>query len=198
MAVHAGFWSVAVLAWADDRRMVPGAEMTPLEPEHSLHRLFSGLVEQVFFVEIGLCEPRLTEYLAGLLAEFVHVDDIFRLRSVDHEAIRELSRIEAEADLGPDVDEATRRRLIHKYIGDFTLFWTGVYPETLRARRASSVDQLHVYLASGKRSYGIASELTRTNQEPDADTLLQLSEQFEHCVRGLRLVRAGWEEYGQN
>jgi hypothetical protein len=170
--------------------------MTTIE-EHggSLRRLFDGLVEQVFIVDLGICDPPLTAYLGDLLADFVHVDHIYRLRTVDNEVIRELSQMEALASLGPAVDETRRRRLINKYIGDFTLFWTGVYPEHLRPRRGE-VNRLDLYLRQGRRSYGIASELTREHDRPPAEVLQQLSEQFEYCVHGLQLVRASWEQLG--
>ena len=89
---------------------------------------------------------------------------------------------------------AKPKREIHRHIGDFTLFWTGVYPETLRPRGQSDVDRLDVYLRTGKRSYGIASELTPAGVQPPPEVLAQLSEQFECCVHGLHLVRAGWEQ----
>jgi hypothetical protein len=159
----------------------------------ALRRLFDGLVEQIFMVDLGMCDPALTGYLGDMLADFVHVDRIYRLRTVDHTVIRELSQMEALADLGPDLDETRRRRLINKYIGDFTLFWTGVYPEHLRPR-PGVVSRLEAYLLQGKRSYGIASELTREHDRPPAEILHRLSEQFEYCVHGLQLVRAGWEQ----
>jgi len=169
--------------------------MTPmLDRQHPLRRLFDGLIEQVFMVELGICDPIVTDYLGEMLADFVHIDRIYRLRSVDGEVIRELSQMEAAATLGVGADETRRRRLINKYIGDFTLFWTGVYPESLRARHPGDVDLLDAYLRQGKRSYGIASELTLAEEQPPAEVLQQLSEQFEFCVHGLRLVRAGWEE----
>ena len=162
-----------------------------------LRKLFDGLVEQVFMVDIGICDTALTDYLGAMLADFVHIDRIFRLRTVNQDVIRDLSRMEAEADLGPGVDDTRRRRLINKYIGDFTLFWTGVYPEQLRPRRQGGVDITAAYLQQGKRSYGIASELTSVRDEPPAEVLLRLSAEFEYCVHGLRLVRAGWERLRQ-
>ncbi len=167
-----------------------------LQPGHPLRKLFSGLVEQVFNVEIGICDPAVTDYLEELLAGFVHVDRIYCLRTVDDEVIRDISRMEAEAALAPGVPDTQRRRLINKYIGDFTLFWTGVYPESLWGRRQGGVDRLTPYLRQGKRSYGIASDLTRADDVPPAEVLQQLSEQFECCVHGLHLVRAGWERLG--
>lgn len=172
--------------------------MTVLDPGHPLRRLFSGLVEHVFLVDLGLCDPKLTDYLGELLAEFVHVDRIYRLRTVDHAVIRDISRMEAEAALGPGVDDTTRRRLINRYIGDFTLFWAGVYPESLRPRLSGGVDRLVPYVRAGKLSYGIAGELSSPGDEPPAEVLLQLSDQFEYCVHGLRLVREGWEHFSRS
>lgn len=165
--------------------------------DHPLRKLFNGLVEQAFMSELGICEPRLTDYLGDLLTDFIHVDCIYRLRSVDGETIREISRMEAEASLGPDISEHERRRVINQYIGDLTLFWSGVYPESLRGRR-THVDRLQVYLVQGKRSYEIASCLTRGDEHPPADLLRRLSDEFEHCVHGLQLVREGWQRLAQS
>jgi hypothetical protein len=159
---------------------------------HPLRKLFGGLVEQVFMSELGICDPRLTDYLSDLLIDFVHIDTIYRLRTVDGQVIREVSCAEAEAYLGPAVAGSTRRRIVNRYIGDFTLFWSGVYPESLRTRRSAG-DRLHEYLVQGKRSYGIASELSAADADPPADLLEQLSQEFESCVHGLHLVRHGWE-----
>lgn len=164
-----------------------------LHPGHPLRSLFGGLVEQVFSVDIGICDPPLTDYLGDLLAEFVHIDRIYRLRTITNEVIRDVSRMEAEADLGPEVADTMRRRLINRYIGDFTLFWAGVYPEQLRPRRQGGIDRLRPYVTQGKRSYGIASELTRPDENPPAAILQNLSEQFECCMHGLQMVRANWE-----
>lgn len=144
-------------------------------------------------VEVGICDPGMVGYLGRMLADFVHMDQIYRLRTINNQVIREVSQMEALADLGPQVDETRRRRLINKYIGDFTLFWAGVYPESLRPRFHSGLSRLEAYLRQGKLSYGIASELTSMDEEPPADVLQQLSQQFEYCVHGLHLVRAEWE-----
>ena len=166
--------------------------VSKISPGHPLRRLFGGLVEQVFMIEMGICDTRLTDYLSAMLGDFVHRDAIFRLHTVDGEVIREVSRVEAEAYLGPEVDGTLRTRLINHYIGDFTLFWTGVYPESLRRRRAG-VDRLREYLLQGRRSYGIASELSGEQAEPPPALLRKLSDEFERCVHGLHLVRDGWQ-----
>lgn len=168
-----------------------------ISPGHPLARLFQGTVEQVFQSELGLCDPRLTDYLGGMLLEFVHMDRIYALRSVDGEVIREVSRFEADAYLGDGVSGTVRTRIINRYIGDFTLFWAGVYPEALLPRNAG-VNRLQEFLLQGKRSYGIASELSESDTYPPADLLRALSVEFEACVHGLSLVRASWKELSQH
>ena len=54
--------------------------------------------------------------------------------------------------------EGRTRREVHRHIGDFTLFWTGVYPEALkRLRSVLHQDHFIDYCEQGKRSYYIAS-----------------------------------------
>ena len=171
--------------------------VSKIPQSHPLRRLFGGLVEQVFMTEMGICDTRLTDYLGALLSNFVHIDAIFRLRTVDGELIREVSRAEAEAYLGPEVDGTLRRWMINRHIGDFTLFWTGVYPEGLRCR-SGGVDRLHEYLLQGRRSYGIASELSTEQVQPPAALLRKLSDEFEACMHGLHLVREGWQQLGRS
>lgn len=162
--------------------------MYELGREHPLRKLLAGLVEHAFAAEVGICNPAVTDYISGLLTDFVHVDRIYRLRTVDGDAIRDLSRMEAEAHLMGEADQGVRARLVNRYIGDFTLFWTGVYPEALRPR-CGGADRLREYLLQGKRSYTIASELTPQGEHPPAALLRALSEEFEFCVHGLHLVR---------
>src|SRR5262245_35760483 len=168
--------------------------ITRIARDHPLRRMFGGLVEQVFQAEVGICNPRLTDYLSDLLADFVHVDQIYRLESIDGQAICDVSRMEAEARLGAEADAERRRQIINLYIGDFTLFWTGVYPEHLRLRRRGP-DRLREYLLQGKRSYTIAGSLTDPDEEPPGALYRQLSEEFENCVHGLHLVRSTWEQH---
>src|SRR5262249_61342813 len=99
-------------------------------PDHPLRRLFAGLTEQTFLSTLGLADPNLVDYLSELLSRFVHVDSVFRLCNSTGRRLEEVADMILEAeDLPP---EGRTRREIHRHIGDFTLFWTGVYPETLR------------------------------------------------------------------
>jgi hypothetical protein len=90
--------------------------------------------------------------------------------------------------------EGPARQQVHRHIGDFTLFWTGVYPEVVDTLRRGNKDALIDYQQQGKRAYWIASTIPVEKETPPADVLKRLSEQFDLCVYGLGEVRRQWEQ----
>lgn len=158
-----------------------------ISENHPLHRLFRGLTEHTFLAELGIGDPRLVGYVAGLLARFVPSEGVWAIRDGQGRRLTEVTAMLAEAEATSD-DE--RRRECYRHVGDFTLFWTGVYPEaleTLRSRR--SADHLIDYQQQGKRSYYVASTLAGEQ----APVLRRLSDEFELCAFGLSMVRKEWE-----
>ena len=163
-------------------------------PEHHpLRQLFGTLAEKAFTEKLGWADFNVSEYVSKLLVDFTHTDQLNRIKNARGERVEALVELLYESEVTHEAGSFEREREVHRHIGDFTLFWTGVYPEHLRPR-AGRVSRLEVYLQEGKRSYSVASELTREHERPPAEVLQQLSEQFEYCVHGLRLVRASWEE----
>src|SRR5262245_38793801 len=154
--------------------------MTREVPEsHPLHRMFRGLAEHTFLAELGIGDPKLVGYVAGLLARFVPAANPWRLRDARGERLTEVAAMIAEAEATADDD---RRRDCHRHVGDYTLFWTGVYPEALpRLRSPDSADRLIDYQQQGKRSYYLAS----TYEGDEAPVLRRLSVEFELCAFGL-------------
>lgn len=154
---------------------------------HSLHRLFRGLTEATFLADLGIGDPNLVGYVASLLARFVPSDGVWSIHDAEGRRVEGVARMVAEAESSAD-DE--RRRECHRHVGDFTLFWTGVYPEALaRLRAAGSADALVNYQEQGKRSYLVAS----TYRGDEASVLRRLSAEFELCAFGLSRVRREWE-----
>ncbi|MFQ5429911.1 MAG: hypothetical protein ACE5E1_06335 [Phycisphaerae bacterium] len=173
--------------------------MAPVPPDHPLHRWFAALVETSFQESVGISTPAVLDYLTGLLTEFIHMERINLLRDGSGRRVEEVAEMLCEAELAAAAEAEVRRREYHRHIGDFTLFWTGVYPENLRRmRRRQSRDKLLDYFDQGKRSYAIASRLSSEETEPPAFVLRTLSDQFEYCVYGLGLVRRQWEETGRS
>jgi hypothetical protein len=165
--------------------------MTREFPEsHPLHRLFRGMTESTFMSELGIGDPHLVGYVANLLARFVPCQTIWRLRDGQGQRLVEVTAMVAEAEAAAD---AERRCECHRHVGDFTLFWTGVYPEALsKLQSAGSPDHLISYQLQGKRSYYLASTLDDHDRGP---VLRRLSDEFELCAFGLSRVRREWEKY---
>ena len=125
-----------------------------------------------------------------------------RVNSSHHQAVRQLGDGLRAGATAPDgvieaeglPPEGRTRREVHRHIGDFTLFWTGVYPEVLRRlRSAASRDHFIDYCEQGKRSYYIASTFDEAPYRDEAPVLRRLSEEFELCAYGLSQVRREWE-----
>jgi len=158
--------------------------------EEHLRNLFAGILENTFHSEIGVADPGLTDYLTRLLLRFVRHENIFRIRDLRGERLEEIGKMLAEAENA----ENRPKREIHRHIGDFTLFWTGLYPEALRVLRGfDRQDHLIDYREQGKRSYYIASTFSQEPYEEEAPILRQLSELFDLCIDGLTMVRNEWE-----
>lgn len=161
-------------------------------PDHPLRQYFSGVTEQTFMADLGVADPQLIDYLSMLLSRFVHIDTIYRLRSDTGRRLEEVADILMEVEALPK--EGRTNREMHRHIGDFTLFWTGVYPEALkRMRSVMNKDHFIDYCEQGKRSYYIASTFEDERYAEESPVLRRLSERFELCAFGLTKVRKEWE-----
>ena len=161
--------------------------------EHPLRRLFAGLAEHAFFSRLGVADPPLIDYLSALLSRFVHTDAVYRLRGAHGRPLTELVDMVLEARQLPAGGRT--RREYYRHIGDFALFWTGVYPEALeRVRSRHCKDHFVDYTVQGKRGYWITSKLDEEENREEASLFRRLSERFELCAIGLREVRREWEE----
>lgn len=158
--------------------------------EPALRRLFAALVEQTFQADLGIADPSLTDYLSELLCRFVRLDVLYKVRDVAGRRLEEVAEMAIEAEFR----QGRPRREIYRHIGDFTLFWSGVYPEALpKLRNEQRKDHLLDYCEHGKRSYYIASTYDDGPYAKEAPVLRRLSDEFELCGIGLNRVRREWE-----
>ena len=165
--------------------------MTFSQPSSTLHRFFAGLTEYVFQSDLGVADPPLVDYISDMLVKFIRVDVLHKVRNLKGRPVSEVVEMVAEAEAR--IGDA--RREVHRHIGDFTLFWTGVYPESLRQMQGpAKKDHFVDYCAQGKRAYLIASSI-EADRECDApgEVLERLGRQFEMCAYGLREIRREWE-----
>ena len=170
---------------------------------NTVRRYFTGLAEHTFQTQLGVVDPVLTDYISDMLTRFIRSDAMFHIRNVAGKRVSEVAEmmVEAQARVGD------AKREVHRHIGDFTLFWTGVYPEAIgRLKDDSRCDGLIDYQTEGKRSYfivgsmgpkdGTSSDVSNDEAESNSveqSVFIRLSEQFELCAYGLREVRRLWE-----
>jgi hypothetical protein len=173
-----------LLPWED------GKVSQRISDQHPLRLLFNELVRQIFRAQLGVDEPGVPEYMANILVDFTHRDRVFCLRSARGRQLEEVAEMLMEGDVALNAPSFEREREVHKHIGDFTLFWSGVYPEMLRYFRAADRrDHLIDYVAQGRKSYGIAASFDYGAYHDEARVLKQLADQFEVCMVGLNMVR---------
>ncbi len=160
---------------------------------HPLRRLFAGVTEQTFMSRLGIADTQLIDYISLLLSRFIHMDVVNRLRDGQGRELHEVVDMLLEAEALPT--EGRTRREYHRHIGDFTLFWTGLYADGVRRlKSALGKDRLIDYTAQGKRSYYIASTFDDDPYREEAAVLRRLSDEFELCAYGLHEVRAELEK----
>jgi hypothetical protein len=161
-------------------------------PDHPLRRLFAGVTEQTFQTRFGVADPPLIDYLSALLSRFVHLDAVYAVKDGCSERLEYVADMVFEVMQLPPEGRTTRE--LYRHIGDFTLFWTGVYPETLSRLRSKTCKDFFVdYCAQGKRSYLMASRFDDDPYREESAVLRRLSDEFELCAYGLHEVRREWE-----
>jgi len=164
---------------------------------HPLQQLFIELVGRHYAEELGLRNPQLVNYVAQLLAEFCDVEQLLKIRNTTGKPLADVGEMLAESDpvfgSAPSFD---RERQVRKHIGDYTLFFTGMFPESInhfhlrRNRTENFVD----WMKAGKESYYIVSKFEYFEYAKVAPLFASLSQHFEQCVFGLNRVKNELQE----
>jgi hypothetical protein len=150
--------------------------------DHPLRLLFQQLTERGMG-QLNLHDPETIQYITNLLTEFVHFENMYRIKDETGRCVQYLFDMltQAAGEMSPD-----RRRDYYKHVGDLTLFNLGLFPESLTyGRRTVSPDY---YAEAGRRSYTIVAEMESYSQSRTT-VFRKLSEQFERCVVGLNWVK---------
>ncbi len=167
---------------------------SPVSRSHPLRQLFGALTEKSFTEHLGWPDLNVTEYVSNLLVEFAHTDQLYKIRNTQGCPIDSVVEMLFESEVLLEAQSFEREREVHRHIGDFTLFMTGLFPEYLRRlKRVGQIyhkDFLVDYVKTGKRSYGLVAEFGHYDPEQDTPLFRKLSENFELCVTGLGFVRS--------
>ncbi len=159
--------------------------------ESSARRFFAGATEQAFMTELGVADPPLIDYLTEMINRFISTNNIYSVRGLRGERLTQVTDMLVEAE----ARQGLAKRTLHRHIGDFTLFWTGLFPDVAdRLRKENQKDSLVDFQSLGKRSYAAASQIPVAKEPTPSDLLERLSDEFELCVYGLGEVRKAMEE----
>src|SRR6201998_1141729 len=171
--------------------------MSMIPESHPLRQFFTEMVGRHYAEEIGIRDPQLIAYVAHLLTEFCDADQLFKIHDGGNRPINDVGKMLLESDpvYGP-APSFDRERQVRKQLGDFTLFFTGMFPESLnhlrlrRQRTESFID----WMKAGKESYYIVSKFEHFEYAKVAPLFAHLSREFEGCVYGLNMVKNDLEE----
>jgi len=164
---------------------------------HPLQQLFIEMVGRHYAHEIGLRDPQLVGYVAHLLAEFCDTEQLFKIRNAADRPLADVGEMLMESDpvFGP-APSFDRERQVRKHIADYTLFFTGMFPESInqfRLRR-QRLENLVDWMKAGKESYYIVSKFEYFEYAKVAPLFASLSQHFEQCVYGLNMVKNELQE----
>ncbi len=138
-----------------------------------LKPFFLGLIQQSFD-QLHMRDNEIADYVATLLAEFAHSDKWLMLRDAQGTKLHSVVEM-LVSSTGPDTQaRAMGERAVRKYVGDYTLFMSGLFRTFVHKRGF-----LDYYLQEGKRSYEAVSKLDVSLYRPGFLLFEELSKGFE-------------------
>jgi hypothetical protein len=164
---------------------------------HPLQELFTELIHEHFDHDIGIRDTEVQDYIANVLSEFCEVEQLYKVCNAEGRRLDDVGEILLESDpiYGP-APSFDRERQVRKHVGDYILFCSGMFPESInhyRLRR-QRLENLVDFMKAGKESYYIVSKFDQFEYARLAPLFAKLSKDFESCVYGLNLVKGDLEE----
>ena len=165
--------------------------------DHPLQKLFTELVGRHYAEEIGLRDQELIGYVAHVLTEFCDVEQLFKIHNAAGKPLTDVGEMLMESNplFGP-APSFDRERQVRKHIGDYTLFFTGMFPESINhlQLRRHRLENFIDWMKAGKESYYIVSKFDCFEYTKVAPLFERLSDHFEQCVYGLNCVKYELQE----
>lgn len=160
---------------------------------HPLRFYFLVLTEKNFRQKLNWTDPFVIDYISNLLLYFTRTDALYAIRDAQDEKVDTVAEMLMEGDLLLRAKTLEREWEVHRHIGDYTLFMSGLFPEYLKRirsdHRIAHPDFLIDYVRVGKRSYRRASEFDYGRFKQWTLLYKKLSENFEMCIAGLGLIK---------
>jgi hypothetical protein len=159
---------------------------------HPLETFFQHEVRTVFEGKLGLNDPLATDYVVRVLCKFAETESLFVDRGPGGHSMQDLQEMVRASDpvLGTAIS-FDAERVVRKYMGDYTLFVAGMFPEAVESGVNGGPPRptLGELIKIGKESYYIVSQFNVFEHKKEAPLFGRLSDHFERYLLGLALVR---------
>jgi hypothetical protein len=157
-----------------------------------LSDFFDALVSRTFSSTIGISDSAVTTYISEMLTGFCQAEELYKIRTAAGKQLADVGEMLLESDpvFGP-APSFDRERQVRKHLGDYTLFFAGMFPDSInhyRLRR-HRLENLVDFIKAGKESYYIVSKFDVFEYAEAAPLFAKLSDRFEDCVCGLNMVK---------
>ena len=158
---------------------------------HPLEPFFQQMVRNSHAGKLGMHDTAITSYVARLLCEFSEADKLYKVRDDEGRPIHALEdMLQASDPVHGTAASFDAERAVRKHIGDYALFVSGMYPESMGPnRRRHGHQNFEELVKVGKESYYIVSQFDLEEYADEAPMFRRLAGWFDRCIYGLRLVR---------
>lgn len=156
-----------------------------------LYLLFRELVQDSLAKEApGRAMDDVEAYVTDLLFQFLRTDRVYAIKDQAGRGLTSVYEMLAEGDVRLNADTFEREREVHKHIGDYILFWSGVNPDYLRRLKLDNGrDLVCDYSLQGRQSYHVVSTFDYRPYDQEAPTFRKMSDGFDDLAAALGRIR---------
>lgn len=166
------------------------------DTNHQIRLYFAEAIHDAIQRQLGLHEFEVERYLTNMLVTFLHVDSVYGIRDREGRAVTAVTDMIVEGDIRLNADSFDREREVHRHVGDFLLFWSGMFPEFMPMLKSpAGRDALLDPVGQGRHSYQVAGSFEHDPYTEESRVLRKLADDFRTYQYGLGLVRAGFEGF---
>jgi hypothetical protein len=165
----------------------------------TLKGLLEEVVQHNFEENLHLLDRDVESYVVDLLVRFSRTENLYQIRDARGKRLEDVAEMLIASNPLLEGPNFEWEREVRKHIGDFTLFFAGLFPEAVNQwwLRRQRLDALLDYIQTGKESYYIVSEFKQFEFKASAPLFKKMSDEFERCVFGLNLVKRDFERMQQ-
>ncbi|MGE5444313.1 MAG: hypothetical protein ACM3SR_06855 [Ignavibacteriales bacterium] len=158
----------------------------------SLKAFFGKLVKMSFY-DLGMeKDTQVASYLTDVLADFAEAERLYKISNSEGKKIETVVEMLLQTQNGSD-ETSNYEREMRKYVGDFTLFMTGIFRDYVI--RGS---YLRYYINEGAKSYSMVSRFDIETGKGNPIMFGKLSNDFEFYSGALDYMRKVYFQTGMS